>query len=38
MVEGPQPAYALVDVRPDALRMTGFGRETSRVLRLGPAR
>jgi len=38
MVEGEQPAYALVEVGPDALRITGFGRETSRVLRLGPAR
>jgi 3',5'-cyclic AMP phosphodiesterase CpdA len=32
MVEGQQPAYALVEVLPDALRITGFGRETSRVL------
>lgn len=35
MVEGQQPAYAVVDVLPDALRVTGFGRETSRVLPLG---
>lgn len=34
MVEGQQPAYAMVDVLPDALRITGFGRETSRVLPL----
>jgi len=32
MVEGQQPAYAVVDVLPDALRVTGFGREASRVL------
>lgn len=38
MVEGQQPAYALVEVLPDALRVTGFGRETSRVLPIGPAR
>jgi 3',5'-cyclic AMP phosphodiesterase CpdA len=38
MVEGPQPAYALVEVLPDALRVTGFGREPSRLLTLGDER
>jgi hypothetical protein len=34
MVEGDQPAFALVKVSPEALHVTGFGRESSRVLPL----
>ncbi|MBM4018540.1 MAG: phosphatase [Planctomycetes bacterium] len=34
MVDTPDTAYALVEAAPDALRVTGFGREPSRVMKL----